>query len=70
MLYINLKDLEEKLQNKGFCRSHRSYLVNHDAATFPSPNTVAVGTTQLPVSRKYRDNVKKAALRQPPPGIE
>ena len=28
ILRNNLKDLEEKLQNKGFCRSHRSYLVN------------------------------------------
>lgn len=28
ILRNNLKELEEKLQNKGFCRSHRSYLVN------------------------------------------
>ena len=28
MLRNNLKDLEEKFSNKGFCRSHRSYIVN------------------------------------------
>ncbi len=28
ILRNNLKDLEEKLQTKGFCRSHRSYIVN------------------------------------------
>ncbi|MBO2525111.1 MAG: hypothetical protein CW341_05360 [Bacteroidetes bacterium] len=28
MLRNNLKELEEKLQSKGFCRNHRSYIVN------------------------------------------
>ena len=59
----------ENMLGEPFFRIHRSYLVNRDAATFPSPDTVAVGTTQLPVSRKYRDNVKRAALRQSQPGI-
>ena len=48
----------ENLLGDDFLRIHRSYLVNIASASLSSPETVRVGDTDLPVSRKYRDNVK------------
>ena len=45
----------ENLLGDDFLRIHRSYLVNVDLATLSAPDTVTVGTVQLPVSRKYKD---------------
>ena len=47
----------ENLLGEGFLRIHRSYLVNVSAATLDTPDTVSVGQTQLPVSRKYKESV-------------
>ena len=48
----------ENLLGDDFLRIHRSYLVNIASASLSSPETVRVGDTELPISRKYRDNVK------------
>ncbi len=40
-----------------FIRIHRSYLVNKSAVTDKDTDTVYVGETELPVSRKYKDSV-------------
>jgi hypothetical protein len=48
----------ENLLGVGFVRIHRSYLVNAAAATFTS-DSVTVGGKQLPVSRKYREPLRK-----------
>ena len=48
----------ENLLGDDFLRIHRSYLVNIASVSLSSPETVRVGDTELPVSRKYRDNVK------------
>ena len=45
----------ENLLGSDFLRIHRSYLVNRDWAQLTAPDTVTVGTVQLPVSRKYKD---------------
>ena len=45
----------ENLLGDGFLRIHRSYLVNVELASLTAPDTVTVGTVQLPVSRKYKD---------------
>ena len=42
----------------GFLRIHRAFLVNVAASVLSSPETVHLGETQLPVSRKYKENVK------------
>ena len=44
----------ENLLGEDFLRIHRSYLVNLDFASLTSEETVSVGDTQLPVSRKYK----------------
>ena len=56
----------ENLLGDGFLRIHRSYLVNAALATLSTPDTVMVGDTQLPVSRKYKEAVQNA-LTPPQP---
>ena len=48
----------ENLLGPGFLRVHRSYLVNTAEASLASPDLVSVGGQAIPVSRKYKDNVK------------
>lgn len=48
----------ENLLGDGFLRIHRSFLVNVAASVLTSPDTVSVAGKELPVSRKYKDNVK------------
>ena len=52
----------ENLLGDGFLRIHRSYLVNTAHATLATPDSVAVGETSLPISRKYKDSVQCAFL--------
>ena len=48
----------ENLLGDGFLRIHRSFLVNVTLASPGAQDTVTVGEVQLPVSRKYKENVK------------
>lgn len=43
---------------QGFMRIHRSFLVNMEHVSDHCADSVMVGGTELPVSRKYRDSVK------------
>lgn len=47
----------ENLLGDDFLRIHRSYLVNMKYAALIDSDTVKVGDTNLPVSRKYKDTV-------------
>lgn len=49
----------ENLLGEDFLRIHRSYLVNVRAACVTAPDRVAVGGTGLPVSRKYKESVRR-----------
>lgn len=49
----------EHLLGSDFLRIHRSYLVNLSVSTLASPDTVNVGGVPLPVSRKYKDAVRR-----------
>lgn len=49
----------ENLLGNGFLRIHRSYLVNTGLARLTSPDTVSIGKTELPVSRKYKESVRE-----------
>ncbi len=40
-----------------FIRSHRSFLVNKNVITKIESDTIHIGDTELPISRKYRDAV-------------
>ena len=54
----------EHLLGEDFLRVHRSFLVNTAEATLASSELVTVAGQSIPVSRKYRDNVK-AVLGNP-----
>ena len=49
----------ENLLGSDFLRIHRSYLINLSVSTLASPDTVNVGGVLLPVSRKYKDAVRR-----------
>ena len=46
------------LLEPGFIRIHRAFLVNGKYAKVESQDTVSVGDTKLPVSRKYQPRIK------------
>ena len=47
----------EAILGPGFIRIHRSYLVNRAAVTGVDVDILYVGDIQLPISRKYKDDV-------------
>lgn len=53
----------EALLGPKFLRIHRSFLVNRDCITEVSAEEVLLGETALPVSRKYRNQVRSLAER-------
>jgi hypothetical protein len=55
----------ENLLGDDFIRIHRSYLVNISAAALTAPDTVSVGGTELPVSRKYKEAVRLVWSAEP-----
>lgn len=61
----------ENLLGDGFLRIHRAFLVNVAASALTSSDTVEVAGKELPVSRKYKENVKAvlAAARAPGPEL-
>ncbi len=54
----------ENLLGEDFLRIHRSYLVNIHLATLETPDTVCVGTTLLPISRKYKEVASRSLFPQ------
>jgi DNA-binding LytR/AlgR family response regulator len=53
----NLKYFEELLQENGFIRIHRSYIVPIRMLNTISRKSVTIGNRSLPVSDNYRDNL-------------
>jgi DNA-binding LytR/AlgR family response regulator len=58
VVLYSLKRLAEQLPEDRFLRIHRSYLVNVAQSALGGQDTVTVNGTSLPVSRKYKENVK------------
>ena len=56
----------EDVLGSGFVRIHRSYLVNRTYASVSSPESVSIAGKELPVSRKYKDEVQCAFSRETP----
>lgn len=54
-----LKSVEEKLQGKGFLRSHKSYLVNFKKVTSISEGYLFFEKIKIPIGRSYRDTLLK-----------
>lgn len=56
-VYLTMKDIEENLQNKGFVRIHKSYLVSINKVNGIEGNRVLVGDKKLPISKERRKEV-------------
>lgn len=54
MSLMNLKDLEEELNQKEFVRVHQSFIVNAQHIASISNDKVKVGTEFLPISQSYK----------------
>lgn len=50
----------EDVLGSDFVRIHRSYLVNRTYASVSSPECVCIAGKELPISRKYKDDVHSA----------
>ena len=48
----------ESILGSGFLRVHRAWLVNASRISQTTPEAILIGGTHIPVSRKYRDNIK------------
>jgi len=54
---MSMKSLEEELPQSQFIRIHKSYIVSKDSITSIKKNGVLVGSTELPVSDNYKNNL-------------
>lgn len=59
----SLKNWEEKLKDKGFCRIHKSYLVNLGHIAKVEGNTVCFDALELPIGRSYRQQFMSSFTR-------
>ena len=56
---MSLKSIEAKLPEGAFVRTHKSYLVVISKITTIKRDFVCIGTTEIPISETFRDNVSK-----------
>lgn len=56
----SLRNWEEKLSDKGFCRVHKSYLVNLGHIAKVEGNTICLSKEELPIGRSYRSRFMAA----------
>ncbi len=59
----NISDCERKLKEYGFCRIHKSYLVNLEHIVEIRAGSLLLENAELPVSRSYRENLVSAYFR-------
>lgn len=56
---MTLKALEEKLHTRRFVRIHKSYIIAADKIKAVKRDLITIGDTELPLSDKYKEKVKK-----------
>jgi len=54
---LNLKDLEQNLDNKSFIRVHKSYIVSIGKIEAIEGNEIFMQSSRIPISRNYREQV-------------
>jgi DNA-binding LytR/AlgR family response regulator len=54
---LNLKSVEEKLDNKIFMRVHKSYIVSIPKIDSIESNDIFIQKYQIPISRQFREDV-------------
>lgn len=55
----SISSIEERLPKSAFIRIHRSFIVSLNKVQSYSPELIAIGNAELPVSRMYRHEVEK-----------
>ncbi|UTW65785.1 response regulator transcription factor [bacterium SCSIO 12643] len=61
LVYIRLKEVETLLQDNGFIRVHRSYIVNEQTITELQPNQITINDqVKIPIGRSYKDRLKRS----------
>ena len=60
MVLSTMKGIEQLLSEHKFIRIHKSYLINMDHFEFVEGAMAKVGGSELPVSRKYRNQLMEA----------
>jgi len=55
----SISSIEERLPKSSFIRIHRSFIVSLDKVQSYSPELIAIGNEELPVSRMYRHEVER-----------
>lgn len=55
----SISSIEERLPRTSFIRIHRSFIVALDKVQSYTPELIAIGNEELPVSRMYRHEVEK-----------
>jgi DNA-binding LytR/AlgR family response regulator len=58
-IYAPLYKIEEELNTADFLRIHRSYIVSISKIRLADAQTVNLGKHELPIGRKFKDNVRK-----------
>jgi DNA-binding LytR/AlgR family response regulator len=56
---MSLKSIEAKLPTGTFVRTHKSYLVATSKITTIKRDFVCIGTTEIPISETFRENINK-----------
>lgn len=62
--YMKMNELEERLRTCGFLRCHQSFLINIDKVRYCDGSGLRIDNfNKIPISRKYRKDVKEALDR-------
>jgi DNA-binding LytR/AlgR family response regulator len=57
MTLLNLKDIEQNLQNGSFIRVHKSFIVNITKIDCIEKHEINIQSTRIPISRNFREHV-------------
>ncbi|MCO6480730.1 MAG: LytTR family transcriptional regulator, partial [Phaeodactylibacter sp.] len=55
-VHFTMKELEHRMPNSRFVRTHRSYIVAMDKIDNVEENSIAIGKHLIPVSESYRSS--------------
>ena len=59
VVHIRMKQLEEQLPSKDFCRIHRSYLVRLDKIDQVYTKSLEIGKVNIPIGKTNKEDLMK-----------
>ena len=63
IVYLTIKGVAESLPPESFIKVHKSFVVNMHKINSIEGNFIRIGTTEIPISQNYQDEVVKSILR-------